>query len=79
MAPHINASIFARGINVHLNTRIYFEDEADANAVDPVLNLVELPPRRETLIARREERDGQTVYRFDIRLQGEGETVFLDV
>jgi protocatechuate 3,4-dioxygenase alpha subunit len=79
MAPHINASIFARGINVHLNTRIYFEDEADANAVDPVLNLVELPPRRETLIAKREERDGQTVYRFDIRLQGEGETVFLDV
>ncbi len=79
MAPHINASIFARGINVHLNTRIYFEDEAEANAVDPVLNLVELPPRRETLIARREERDGQTVYRFDIRLQGEGETVFLDV
>ena len=79
MAPHINASIFARGINVHLNTRIYFEDEAEANMVDPVLNLVELPPRRETLIARREERDGQTVDRFDIRLQGEGETVFLDV
>lgn len=79
MAPHINVAVFARGINIHLNTRIYFEDEADANARDPVLNLIELPPRRETLIARREERDGQVVYRFDIRLQGEGETVFLDI
>lgn len=79
MAPHINVTVFARGINVHLNTRAYFDDEAEANAADPVLSLVELPPRRETLIARREERDGQVVYRFDIRLQGEGETVFLDV
>ena len=79
MAPHINVAVFARGINIHLNTRIYFEDEADANARDPVLNLIELPPRRETLLARRQERDGQVVYRFDIRLQGEGETVFLDI
>jgi protocatechuate 3,4-dioxygenase alpha subunit len=79
MAPHINVAVFARGINIHLNTRIYFEDEADANAKDPVLNLIELPPRRETLLAKRQERDGQVVYRFDIRLQGEGETVFLDV
>lgn len=79
MAPHINVTIFARGINIHLNTRAYFDDEADANAKDPVLNLIELPPRRATLLAKREERDGQVVYRFDIRLQGEGETVFLDV
>lgn len=79
MAPHINVAVFARGINIHLNTRIYFEDEADANAKDPVLNLIELEPRRATLIAKREEREGQIVYRFDIRLQGEGETVFLDV
>jgi protocatechuate 3,4-dioxygenase alpha subunit len=79
MAPHINVSIFARGINIHLNTRIYFEDEADANANDPVMKLIELAPRRETLIAKRQERDGQVVYRFDIRLQGEGETVFFDV
>lgn len=79
MAPHINVAVFARGINIHLNTRIYFEDEADANARDPVLNLIELPPRRETLLAKRQERDGQVVYRFDIRLQGEGETVFLDI
>ena len=79
MAPHINVAVFARGINIHLNTRIYFEDEAAANAEDPVLNLIELEPRRATLLAKREEREGQVVYRFDIRLQGEGETVFLDV
>lgn len=79
MAPHINVAVFARGINIHLNTRIYFEDEDDANAKDPVLNLIELEPRRATLIAKRAEREGQVVYRFDIRLQGEGETVFLDV
>ena len=79
MAPHINVSVFARGINVHLNTRVYFEDEAAANEEDPVLNLIEQAPRRQTLIARREARDGQVVYRFEIRLQGEGETVFLDV
>ncbi len=79
MAPHINVAIFARGINVHLNTRIYFADETGANAADPVLNLIEQAPRRETLLARREEREGRPVYRFDIRLQGEQETVFLDV
>ena len=38
MAPHINVSLFARGINIHLHTRIYFDDEAQANAADPVLN-----------------------------------------
>ncbi len=79
MAPHINVAIFARGINIHLDTRVYFADEAAANAEDPVLNLIELEPRRATLLAKREERDGQVVYRFDIRLQGDGETVFLDI
>jgi protocatechuate 3,4-dioxygenase alpha subunit len=79
MAPHISVAIFARGINIHLNTRIYFADEAEANAKDPVLNLIEQAPRRQTLLARREDREGTAVYRFDIRLQGEGETVFLDV
>jgi protocatechuate 3,4-dioxygenase alpha subunit len=44
-----------------------------------VLNLIELAPRRETLIAKREKREGQVVYRFDVRLQGEQETVFFDV
>ncbi|MEX0302677.1 MAG: protocatechuate 3,4-dioxygenase subunit alpha [Leisingera sp.] len=79
MAPHINLWIVARGINVGLNTRLYFEDEADANAADPVINLIEWESRRQTLIARRSESGGQTVYRFDIRLQGEGETVFFDI
>ncbi|WP_417714131.1 protocatechuate 3,4-dioxygenase subunit alpha [Pseudophaeobacter arcticus] len=79
MAPHINLWIVARGINVGLNTRLYFDDEAEANAADPVINVVEWEKRRETLIAKRSERDGQTVYRFDIRLQGDGETVFFDI
>lgn len=78
MAPHINVSLFARGINIHLQTRLYFDDEAEANAVDPVLNLIEQPQRRETLIARRCEVDGKPAYRFDIRIQGDSETVFFD-
>lgn len=78
-APHINLWIVARGINVGLNTRLYFEDEAEANAADPVLGLIEWERRRATLIAKRTERDGQIVYRFDIRLQGDGETVFFDI
>ena len=78
MAPHINVSLFARGINIHLHTRIYFDDEAQANAADPVLNLIEWTHRRETLIARRCEVDGKLAYRFDIHLQGEAETVFFD-
>ncbi len=79
MAPHINLWIVARGINVGLNTRLYFSDEADANAVDPVINLIEWENRRQTIIATRGERDGAVVYRFDIRLQGENETVFFDI
>ncbi|MBC7194024.1 MAG: protocatechuate 3,4-dioxygenase subunit alpha [Marinobacter sp.] len=79
MAPHINISLFARGINIHLHTRLYFDDEGEANARCPVLNLIEQPQRRETLIARRCEVEGKTAYRFDIRIQGEGETVFLDL
>ncbi|SMX31599.1 protocatechuate 3,4-dioxygenase subunit alpha [Actibacterium lipolyticum] len=78
-APHINLWIVARGINIGLNTRLYFEDEADANANDPVINLVEQVDRRDTLVAKRTEVDGKVVYRFDITLQGEGETVFLDI
>ena len=79
MAPHINLWIVARGINIGLNTRLYFSDEADANAKDPVLNLIEWEVRRKTLIAQREERDGEVVYRFDIHLQGDNETVFFDI
>lgn len=79
MAPHLNLWIVARGINIGLNTRLYFDDEADANAADPVLGLIEWENRRDTLIARREIRDGAPVYRFDIRLQGADETVFFDI
>ena len=81
MAPHINAWIVARGINLGLNTRIYFSDEAEANANDAVLNLIEWEQRRQTLVAERLDRidGGAAVYRFDIRLQGDNETVFFDV
>ena len=79
MAPHLSLWIVARGINIGLNTRMYFGDEEEANGKDPVLNLVEQPDRRRTLIAARELRAGLPVYRFDIRLQGEGETVFFDL
>jgi protocatechuate 3,4-dioxygenase alpha subunit len=79
MAPHVSFWIAARGINVGLATRMYFSDEAAANADDPVLNIVEQPERRQTLIASRSLRDGQAVYTFDIFLGGERETVFFDV
>jgi protocatechuate 3,4-dioxygenase alpha subunit len=74
MAPHINLWIVARGINIGLNTRMYFEDED--NSADPVINLIEHLDRRQTLLARKVS---PSHYRFDIRLQGEGETVFMDV
>ena len=70
---------FARGINIGLNTRIYFDDEVEANANDAVLNSIEWAVRRQTLIAKRSEEDGEIVYRFDIRIQGEDETVFFDI
>ncbi len=73
-APHIEVSVFSRGLLKRLVTRIYFEDETEANHADPILALVSDSGRRSTLIARRTE-DG---YRFDIRLQGDGETVFFD-
>lgn len=78
-APHLNFWIVARGINIGLNTRMYFDDEAEANARDPVLNLIEWENRRGTLVATRRDRDDKAIYRFDIRLQGENETVFFDV
>lgn len=82
MAPHVNLWIVARGINIGLHTRMYFSDEAAANANDAVLNLIEWEQRRNTLVAERLDRrldSGGAVYRFDIRLQGENETVFFDV
>jgi protocatechuate 3,4-dioxygenase alpha subunit len=81
MAPHLSLWIVARGINIGLNTRMYFSDEKDANAKDPVLNLIEWEVRRQTLIGERGSalRDGIAVYKFDIHLQGPQETVFFDI
>jgi protocatechuate 3,4-dioxygenase alpha subunit len=78
MAPHISVWIVARGINIGLQTRIYFDDDAEANASDFVLKKVMDPRRRQTLIAQREEGD-VVGYRLDIHLQGERETVFFDI
>ena len=78
MAPHISVWLVSRGINIGLQTRLYFADEAALNAEDPVLRMIDPPVRRETLLARREERAGETVYVFDIHLQGDRETVFFD-
>jgi protocatechuate 3,4-dioxygenase, alpha subunit len=81
-APHIALVIFARGINIGLHTRLYFSDEPVANAEDPVLAGVEHEVRRKTLIAQREQRGAEVVYRFDIRVQAVDpaqETVFFDV
>ena len=74
-APFINMRVFARGLLIHALTRLYFSDEA--NDADPVLRGID-PDRRGTLIARLEDAPGSPTYRFDVRLQGEGETVFFD-
>jgi protocatechuate 3,4-dioxygenase alpha subunit len=74
-APHVSFWIIARGINLGLNTRMYFSDEPEANAADPILHRIDYPPRRETLVGRRA---GGTVT-FDIYLQGPQETVFFDI
>ncbi|MFI6406818.1 protocatechuate 3,4-dioxygenase subunit alpha [Streptomyces sp. NPDC050548] len=73
-APYLSACVFARGLLVHLFTRIYLPGDEAALAADPLLSGLD-PARRDTLIARDE---GRGTYRFDIRLQGEGETVFLE-
>jgi len=73
-APYLSVCVFARGLLVHLYTRIYLPGDEAALAADPLLRRVD-PARRDTLIAT----DGPLgAYRFDIRLQGEGETVFLE-
>jgi protocatechuate 3,4-dioxygenase alpha subunit len=74
-APHIVLAVFARGMLLHLYTRIYFDDEA-GNASDSVLALVPTD-RGATLIAKRKA--GAGVYTFDVRLQGDSETVFFEV
>ncbi len=75
-APHLDVSVFARGLLDRVVTRMYFPDEQTANAADPVLCSIGAPGRRATLIAVPEP-EGEL--RFDIRLQGERETVFFDV
>ena len=74
-APHISFWIVARGINLGLNTRLYFADETATNAEDPILRRIEHGARRDTLLATRQG----NVYRFDIHLQGAQETVFFDI
>lgn len=73
-APHIDVSVFARGLLNRVITRIYFPDEERANGADPVLTSVDVN-RRNTLIAQ-PDGDG---YRFDVHFQGEHETVFFDL
>jgi protocatechuate 3,4-dioxygenase alpha subunit len=73
-APHISLWVVARGINIGLSTRMYFSDED--NSADPLLARIEQRPRVQTLVA---QKTAEAEYRFDIRLQGEGETVFLDL
>lgn len=77
-APHITLMVFARGINLHLHTRIYFSDEDAANAADPLLCAIDSEERRNTLLATPDP-EGNNTWRFDVCLQGEGETVFLDI
>jgi protocatechuate 3,4-dioxygenase, alpha subunit len=75
-APHLSLWLVSRGINIGLNTRMYFPEDADLHATDPVLNSIDQRVRVATLIATRTA-PGQ--YRFDIHLQGAAETVFIDI
>jgi len=76
-APHINVIVMMRGILVHGFTRIYFADEVDANAADPVLQSV--PKERQASIVCELDAVPTPRYRFDIHMQGDAETVFFDV
>jgi protocatechuate 3,4-dioxygenase, alpha subunit len=73
-APHIAMSVFARGMLRRVVTRVYFDDDPVANQADPLLSSLD-EPRRTTLVAT--STDGG--YRFDVHIQGDDETVFLDV
>lgn len=78
-APHVNCIVTMRGMLVHAFSRFYFDDEAAANAADPVLAAVPAE-RRGTLLARRDTGvAGTACYRFDIHMQGPAETVFFDL
>lgn len=75
MAPHISFWIVARGINIGLQTRMYFPEETEANNADPLLARIEHRERVATLVAAKQG----SVYTFDMHLQGAKETVFLDI
>ena len=77
-APHITLAVFARGLLKHLMTRIYFADRAAENEVDHVLSKIADATARQTLLAR-PVAGKSGAYRFDVVLQGEGETVFFEV
>jgi protocatechuate 3,4-dioxygenase, alpha subunit len=74
-APHVAIAIFARGLLKALTTRLYFEDEK-LNETDPILSMIEDEPRRRSLIARKVSSE---TWQLDIRLQGDNETVFMEV
>jgi protocatechuate 3,4-dioxygenase alpha subunit len=77
-APHILVSVFARGLLKHLATRVYFADLVAANEADPVLSRIDDLAARRTLLAQ-PAGGAPPLYRFDIVLQGEGETLFFDI
>jgi protocatechuate 3,4-dioxygenase alpha subunit len=74
-APHIVVSVFARGLLKRLITRIYFPDESESNARDPVLSSIEDPEFRKTLVAN----DEGGLLRFDVHLQGDNQTAFFEL
>ena len=74
-APHIMVSVFARGLLKRVVTRIYFPNEGETNATDPVLSSIEDPEFRSTLVAH----DEDAALRFDIHLQGENQTAFFEL
>ena len=74
-APHIMVSVFARGLLKRLVTRIYFPDESESNARDPVLSSIEDPEFRKTLVAH----DEGGALRFDVHLQGDNQTAFFEL
>lgn len=77
-APHIAMTVFARGLLKHLTTRLYFADLAQANDADPVLSGIGDAAARRTLLAQ-PVNGAPATYRFDVVLQGEGETAFFDI
>ena len=81
-APHINMTLFARGLLKRLVTRIYFADHAEANEHDPVLSAIDDAEARRTIVAEvKPNGTGAPIktYRFDIVMQGKGETAFFDI